>query len=199
MSASSDWTHRPAPFTADPLFGARRQWLAYSFETTGYGSVERCGSAPHRVTIVHPDDDRALQQHHHLVRRGRLAPALHLRRIDATSVHVIDRDELVRTGADGRGSWLSGTQDIARLCATDNDVSRLVGPALRQLLWFGREHVGSQHVAGALAELRQAAEALAAEREHYIAALVRLVQDDIRSIRLETETMAQMRREWGFS
>ncbi len=199
MSGPGVWTHRSAPLTADPLFGARRQWLAYSFETTGYGSVERCGSLPYRVTVVHPGDDHTLLQHHRLVRLGRLAPALHQRRIDASHLHVIDREELVRTRVDGHGSWLSAAQTIAGLCATDGDVARTVGPALRQLLWFSREHVGSGHVASALAELQQAAAALAAERDHYRAAVGRLVQDDLVSIRLETETMAQMRREWGFS
>jgi hypothetical protein len=184
----------------DPLFGTRREWAGYSFETTGYGSVERCGPSAHRVTIVHPADDDVLRLHHRLVRNGRLRPAW-WRRLDASRVHVIDREELFRTRADLRGSWLSAAHAVARSCGEDDEVARMTGPALRQLLWTGRAQLDSPQVTAAFTELRRAADALVAERRRYRAAVDRwvgadLVQQDVESIRLEARVLAEVQREW---
>ncbi len=207
------WSQQQAAMSAAPLFGDRRQWDGYSAETTGYGSLELSGPLPHRVTIVHPSDADALRRHHRLVRRGRLRPAWYESRLDSSRLHVLARAELCRSRADDRGSWLFAAQRIASLCAADDDVARLVGPALRQLLWAGREQLGSDQVSAACTELRRAAEALAAERQAYLESVERLttgsvndvtdrrfvadvVQDDLETIRLEVRVLAEVQREW---
>jgi len=201
MSAAAEWAQRREPVRADPLFGTRREWVGYSCETTGYGSVELCGPSAHRVTIVHPADDDVLRLHHRLVRNGRLRPAWYARRPDASRLHVVDRDELVRTRADLRGSWLSAAHAIARSCGEDDEVARMAGPALRQLLWSGRAQLDSPQVTVAFTELRRATDALVAERRRYRAAVDRWVgadiaQQDVESIRLEARVLAEVRREW---
>jgi hypothetical protein len=152
MSAAADWADiSPFPRCAADEARAiatasvtnlswsqqRRGWLDYAFETTGFGSVELGGPLAHRVTIVHPAADRVLRQHHHLVRSGRLRAAPYRRALDETRLHVVDRAELVRTRADDADSWLVTAQRVAGLCAGDDEVARVVGPALRQLLWAG--------------------------------------------------------------
>ncbi|MET0929241.1 MAG: hypothetical protein ABWX74_06970 [Aeromicrobium sp.] len=217
MSTAAEWADT-SEAGADPLFGGRRTWPAYTYETTGYGSLELRGARAYRVTIVHPDDRDALRRHHRLVRSGRLNPAPYRRRrIDPAHLRVIDREELSGTRADAVGSWLSTTQRVAHVCGADDEVARLAGPALRQILWVGRDHLGTEHVAAALAELRRATEELAAERRRYCVALDRwvasgrrpqvetrvdpetgpqLVQGDIESIRLETRVLVAVQREW---
>jgi hypothetical protein len=194
------WSQQQQTMTAAPLFGGRRGWLDYSSETTGFGSVELGGPLAHRVTIVHPADDRVLRRHHRLVRSGRLSPAPYRRALDETRLHVVDRAELVRTRADDVDSWLVTAQRVAGLCAGDDEVARVVGPALRQLLWAGRHHLGSEHVAATIAELRTAAQDLATERTRYRAAVDRWVSDrvheDIEVIRLETRVLAEVRWDW---
>lgn len=185
-----------------PVLGGRRQWCDYSFELTGYGALELCGPLAYRVTIVHPDDAQALRRLHRLVRSGRLQPLGHRRRLDASRVRVIDRTELSRTGVDAHDSWLFAAQAVARWCGTDDTIAQIAGPALRRLLWTGRDHLGSEHLATVIAELRRATEDLAVERARYVAALERRVRglaavpDGVESIRLETRVLAEVRREW---
>lgn len=197
------WGQQQQTMTAAPLFGGRRGWLDYSFETTGFGSVELGGPLAHRVTIVHPADAAVLRQHHCLVRSGRLRPAPYRRRIDESLLHVIDRDELVRTRADDPDSWLVAAQRVAAWCATDDHVADVAGPALRQLLWSGRRRLGSEQLRTTFAELRRATEDLAVERARYDAAVEQhvqqLVRDDIESIRFETRVLGEVRREWETS
>ncbi|MET1037602.1 MAG: hypothetical protein ABW075_04960 [Aeromicrobium sp.] len=207
------WTQQRATMHAAPLFGGRRSWVDYSYETTGYGSLELCGQLAYRVTIVHPDDDDARRRHHRLIRSGRSKPAWFRRQPDAGRVHVIDHAELETTRANARGSWLFMAQRIARLCGTDDEVARLAGPAVRQLLWSGREHLGSARIADAIGELQHATETLAVERTRYTAAVDRLVGDqpqvvvpardvlhdvrrDIETIRFEARVLAEVREEW---
>lgn len=212
------WTQQHQSMsTAGPLFGGRRSWLDYTCETTGYGSLEMAGSLAYRVTIVRPGDTESLRQHHGLVRNGRMKAPWFGRSTDPSSAHVIDHDELVSTRAHARGSWLFSSQDVARLCATDDEVARIAGGSLRRILWDSREHLGSEHITGLLAELRLAAEELAAERTSYRTALthmvcagepgwagtaarlssvIQLAQDDLESIRLETRALAGVRTEW---
>lgn len=203
---------------AAPLFGGRRGWLDYTYETTGYGSLELRGPLAYRVTIVQPGDAQTLRRHHRLVRSGHLKPARRWRRCDPCRVHVIERDELCRTRADDRDSWLFAAQGVARLCAGDDEVARLAGASLCRLLWFGREHLSSEHVSAAFAELRRATEALAAERRSYRTAVERracagehhtfgtearlqsvdqLAQEDLESIRLEVRALSEVQSEWG--
>ena len=210
------WSQQQQAMAAAPLFGGRRTWRHYSFETTGYGSLELCGPLAHRVTIVHPGDAETLRRHHRLVRRGRLTSGSR-RRPDDAHLCVLERDELVRTRADDRDAWLFAAQRVAQLCGTDDEVARTAGPALRQLLWSGRTHLAGRDVLTMLVDLRHAAEALAEERRSYLAAVERwittgqraaidaeihrrsaqqLVQDDIESLRLETQVLAEVRREW---
>jgi hypothetical protein len=218
MSEAAEWADT-AEASADPLFGGRRTWPAYTYETTGYGSLELRGALAYRVTIVHPDDREALRHHHRLVRSGRLNPSPYRRRrIDPAHLRVIDREELSRTRSDAVGSWLFAAQRVARVCGTDDEVARIAGPVLRQLLWVGRDHLGTEPVTAALAELRRATEDLAAERRRYCAALDRwvtsgrrhqvetqvdpepgqkLVQGDIESIRLETRVLVAVQQEWA--
>lgn len=211
------WSQQQQTMSHAPLLGGRRQWCGYSFEMTGYGAVELCGPLAYRVTIVHPDDPQALRQLHRLVCSGRLRPPRYRRGPDTSRVHVVDLAELSRTGADVRGSWLFAAQRIARLCGTDDEVAQIAGPALRRLLWIGREHLGSEHLTAAITELRQATEDFAAERTRYVAALEQrirgdapstlqaedrlrvlrqAVRSDIASIRLEIQVLAEVQREW---
>ncbi|MCW2839023.1 MAG: hypothetical protein JWR55_506 [Aeromicrobium sp.] len=209
------WAQQHESVTPAPLFGGRRTWVGYAFETTGYGSLELCGPLAYRVTIVHPDDREALRQHHRLVRRGRLRPAPYRRRLGDSRLRVIEREQLTRSRADTHGSWLFAAQRIARVCGTDDEVARIAGPALRQLLWVSRDHLDSRHVEAAFVELARATEDLATERRRYRAAVDRwvaaghrselqaeahlgavrqLVQGDLDSIRLETGVLAEVRR-----
>lgn len=211
------WSQQQQAMSQAPVLGGRRQWCDYSFEMTGYGSLELCGPLAYRVTIVHPDDVPALRQLHRLVCTGRLRPAWYRRQMDASHVHVIDRAELCRTRADARGSWLFAAQAVARLCGTDDEIAHIAGSALRRLLWTGRPHLGSEHFTAAATELRRATEELAGERRRYAAALERrlssgprssarapehrrtppqLVRDDVECIRLEAQVLAEVRREW---
>ena len=132
-------------------------------------------------------------------------------------MHVIDRDELCRTRADDPGSWLAEAQGIARLCGVDDAVARLAGSSLRRLLWFGREHLDTECVGTALADLGRATESLAAARGSYHAAVERmafaserwacgtqaqlevvdqLAQEDVHSINLEVRALAEVQAEW---
>lgn len=198
------WSQQQQTMSHAPLFGGRRQWCGYSFELTGYGLLELCGPLAYRVTIVHPDDSQALRQLHRLVCSGRLRPAWYRRRPDTSRVHVVDRAELSRTRVDVRDSWLFAAQRIARLCGTDDEVAQIAGPALRRLLWIGTEHPDSDLTA-AITELRRATEDLAAERKKYVAALERRIRGnarrtvlpgDVESVWLETQVLAEVRREW---
>lgn len=211
------WAQQQQTMSHGPLLGGRRQWCGYSFELTGYGSLELCGPLAYRVILVHPDDVSALRQLHRLVQSGRLRPACYRRRPDASHMYVLDRAELARTRVDARDSWLFAAQDIARLCGTDDEVAQMAGPVLRHLLWSGRDRPGSEHFAAAITELHQATQDLAAERTRYLAALERrfcgdaasaspaeapplsagqLAHADIDSIRLEAQVLAEVQREW---
>lgn len=190
------WSQQQQAMGQAPVLGGRRQWCDYSFELTGYGSLELCGPLAYRVTLVPPDDGQALRQLHRLVCSGRLQPLWSRRHLDASRVHVIDRAELSRTGVDARGSWLFVAQAVARLCGTDDEIAQIAGPALRGLLWAGREHLGSADLSAAITELRRATEDLAAERARYVAALERRVRGDIDAVRLEAQVLAEVRREW---
>lgn len=213
------WDQQRAAESAAPLFGGRRTWSAYAYETTGYGSLELCGPLAYRVTIVRPDDREVLRRHHRMVRSGRLNHAPYRwRRIDPSRLRVVDREELSRTQADAADSWLVAAQQVARACGADDEVARLAGPALRRLLWIGCDHLGAEHVAASFAELRGATEELAAARRLYRAALDRwvasgrrdqrearadleseqqLVHGDIELIRLETRVLGAVRQDWG--
>lgn len=190
------WAQQRAAVSAAPLFGERRQWLGYSAETTGYGSLELCGPLAYRVTIVHPDDSQALRQHHRMVRSGRLRTARYWRRIALDHVHVIERAELCRSRADARGSWLFAAQAVARLCGADDEVAWIAGPALRRLLWAGRAGLGPELTA-TITELRDLTESLAAERRRYLAAVEQSIRDDLETIQLEIRTLAEVRRDWA--
>ena len=195
------WSQQQRTMTAAPLFGGRRGWLDYSFETTGFGSVELRGPLAQRVTIVHPADDDVLHRHHRLVRTGRLRPPRFRPGLDGARLHVLDRAELVRTRADEPDSWLVPAQRVAGLCATDDEVARIAGPALRRLLWAGRPDLGPATVTAEIAALRRATEDLTAERARYRVAVDRWAslrdgaRDDIESIRFETRVLAEARRE----
>ncbi|MBD8608772.1 hypothetical protein IFT73_18100 [Aeromicrobium sp. CFBP 8757] len=183
--------------SAAPVFGARRQWLGYVGETTGFGSLELSGCSPRRVTLVRPGDAEALREHHRLVRTGRLAPAWPRRPMGPGRVHVLDHEELLRTRADAHDSWLVAAQAVARLCRTDDEMAGLVADPLRHVLWAGREWLGSPGVVGALAALRQAADELATERAAHRAAVERMAcRHDLDAIRLEIRTLAELRAEW---
>jgi hypothetical protein len=207
------WSQQRATMTGAPLFGGRRQWRDYSFETTGYGSLELCGQLAYRMSIVHPADDDGLRRHHRLVRRGRLTPVGIRRRPGTDRVHVLGRDELVRSGADTRGSWLFTAQRVARLCGTDDELAGFAGPALRQLLWVARDDLGDRAVADAFVDLRRATEALDAELTRHRAAVASRVRGDlhgepsieaglhevrrdIEAIGFEARVLSAVRQEW---
>lgn len=210
------WSQQQQAMSHAPVFGGRRQWCDYSFELTGYGALELCGLLAYRVTIAHPDDVQALRQLHRLVCSGRLRPLRNRRRLDASRVHVIERAELSRTGVDARDSWLFAAQAVARMCGTDDEIAQIAGPALRHLLWAGRDHLGSEHLTAPITELRRATEDLAAERMRYVAALERRIRGDVQStpqearmrsltqevrrdiesLRLEVQVLAEVQREW---
>lgn len=206
--------------SAAPVFGGRRQWLDYVGETTGFGSLEMSRSSAHRVTLIRPGDAEALREHHRLVLAGRLTPSWPRPPLGAHRVHVLDRDELLRTRADAHDSWLVAAQGVARLCATDDQVAALVGGSLRHILWSGREHLAAAHVVLALTELGQAAHELAAERIAHRDAVERMIRRgrrpdetagevdaeaeavgeltrrEIESIRLEARALSAVRTEW---
>lgn len=196
------WSQQQQTMSHAPMLGGRRQWRGYAFELTGYGALELCGPLAYRVSIVHPDDAQALRQLHRLVCTGRLQPAWYRRRLPVSHVHILERGELSRTHVDARGSWLFAAQAVARLCGTDDQIAQLAGPALRRLLWTGREQLDSEHLATALNELRLAADELATERRRYGTALDRRVcgdpatQNAVQSLRLEAQVLAEVRREW---
>lgn len=190
------WSQQQQTMSHAPALGGRRQWCGYSFELTGYGSVELCGPLAYRVTIVHPDDAAALRQLHRIVRSGRLRPAWYQPRPDVSHIHVLDRAELCRTRADARGSWLFAAQAVARLCGTDDEVAQLAGPALRRLLWAGRRGLVPELTA-TITELLRVTESFAEERQRYLAAIEQRAAEDLAAIRLETQVLAAARREWG--
>lgn len=199
MGAAVEWAHAGTASCDAPaaLFGGRRTWTDYAFETTGYGSLELRGASVFRLTIVHPGRDDVLRDHHRQVRRGTTGPGWFRRRHEDGLDHVVDRDELVRAHADARGSWLSDVRAVARRCGTDDEVARLAGPALRDLLWSERERLHCTHVAAALAELRDATETFAAERTQHAALVARRrLAADLTAIRFEASVLAAVRQEW---
>jgi hypothetical protein len=215
MDTAADWAAVSPIDSPAPVFGGRRQWLGYVYETTGFGSLEMSGASAHRVTIVRPGDAQALADHHRMVRAGRLVPTWPRRAPGPDRVHVLEHDELRRTRADAHDSWLVAARGVARLCGTDDEVAHLAGGPLRHVLWSGRHHLASLDVVGALVELRHAADELAVERTAYRAAVERLTRDgrrapqddprpgvdelarrDLETIRLEIRALSAVRAEW---
>lgn len=192
MDQASEWATRPldtAAVTAPPL-GGRREWCDYSYETTGYGSVERSGLSVRRVTLVRPGDRAALRRHHHLVVAGRLHP-VRGRKILARSLHVVDGAALRHAGE--RSSWLAVAHGVARSCATDDVVAEVAGGTLRRLLWSARHDLSSRDALVALHELAAATDALVAERSRFSMALA---EHDIADVRLQARALAELRGEW---
>ena len=194
------WNQQQQTMAAAPLFGGRRTWRHYSYETTGYGSLELRGPLAYRVTIVHPGDPETLRRHHRLVRSGRLQTALRARRLDGAHLQVMERDALVALCADEPDSWLVTAQHIARWCASDDEVAGTAGQVLHRLLWNGRHQLGTRPMRAALADLRHATEDLVAERARYRVAVDRWIDTtsavrDIDAIRFETRVLADARRE----
>jgi hypothetical protein len=70
-----------------------------------------------------------------------------------------------------RTTWLALAQEIARMCARNDEVADLCGEHLRELLWAGRFDLGTDEVNAALTQLRDETKTYLAERLEFERAL----------------------------